>query len=69
MEIKLGSSNATDFVALSSLVNNDFTLLSAAFSTWAPVPLDGGAALKAVLSTLIGTGWPFSVAATKVRAE
>ena len=59
---------ATDFVALASLVNTQFTALKNAFNAWTPVPNDGGAALKAQLTSLIGGGWPASVAAGKVKA-
>jgi len=68
-EVKLGSSGATKTVALSPDVDNQNTLLANVFSTWVPVPNDGGAALKALLTTLIATGWPFATGATKVKAE
>lgn len=32
--------------------------LADVFDSWTPVPMDGGAALKALLTTLINTGWP-----------
>ncbi len=60
---------AVQFVALANLVNAQFSALANAFSTWVVVPNDGGAALKAKLSTLSGTGWPASVAAEKVKAR
>jgi hypothetical protein len=68
-ELRLGSSNATDPASLSSVTDANNTALAAAFSSWVPVPMDGGAALKTLLTTLAGTGWPFSVAASKVKIE
>lgn len=68
-EIKLGSSAATSFVALATLVDAQFSALSSALSSWTPVPTDGGAALKTILTALIGGGWPASTAASKVKAE
>jgi len=65
----LGSSSASAFVALASLVDSQLSALSTALSTWVPVANDGGAALKTLITTLQGTGWPASVAATKVKAE
>lgn len=41
-----------DFVALSAKVDAIFNSLQTIFTAWVPVPLDGGAALKALLS-----GW------------
>lgn len=63
------TSGASDFVALASLVNAQFTALKNAFNAWTPVPNDGGAALKTQLTSLIGAGWPSSVAAAKVKAQ
>lgn len=60
---------AVQFVALANLVDARFAALANAFSTWVVVANDGGAALKAKLSTLAGTGWPESVAADKVKAR
>lgn len=60
---------AVQFVALANLVNAQFTALANAFDGWTPVPNDGGAALKAQLTTLSLTGWPASVAAVKVKAR
>jgi hypothetical protein len=60
---------AVEFVALANLVNAQFSALANAFSTWVVVANDGGAALKAKLTTLSGTGWPSSVAASKVKAR
>jgi hypothetical protein len=60
---------AVQFVALANLVNAQFAALADAFSGWVVVPNDGGAALKAQLTALSGTGWPASVAASKVKAR
>ncbi len=68
-DLRLGSSSATDYVALESLVSAQLTLLANAFTAWVPVPNDGGAALKTLLTALIGLGWPGNMAATKVKAE
>jgi Phage protein Gp138 N-terminal domain len=72
--IELGGSDATpppNFVALANLVTAQLAALSAAFATWVPVPNDGGAALKAILSALqLGPPvWPGPVAATITKAE
>jgi hypothetical protein len=60
---------AVGFVALANLVDERFAELANALGTWTPVPNDGGAALQVVLSTLTSSGWPASVAATKVKAR
>lgn len=66
-DVRLGSSAA-------SATNNALVLrsgleqLKSAFNSWTPVPNDGGAALKAILTTLFTT-WPASGVAAKVRAE
>jgi hypothetical protein len=62
----LGSSNPTDFVALASKVNQQFNLLKSAMAGWTPVPSDGGAALKAALTTLFSS-WPSDVGSTIVK--
>jgi len=56
--IELGIKDASDKVALDSLVQSelstitsDLTTLKAAFAAWIPVAMDGGAALKAALGT------------------
>lgn len=66
--VRLGSDSAADPVALSSKVAAELGALKTAFSSWVPVPGDGGAALKAILTALFVT-WPGSVAAGKVTAE
>ncbi len=68
-EIRLGSSTAVDFVALSSLVSAQLQALATAFNTWFVVAGDGGGALKTLLTALIATGWPAAVGAVKVKAE
>ena len=76
--IKLGSGAANEKVALSGGVNGVYTQLQqlqAALTSWVPVPTDGGAALKTILTTLFTTapglplGWPREPGADKVRAE
>lgn len=62
-DIRLGSAAASDPVVL----KNDLDLLEQVFTNWAVVPADGGAALKTLLTTLIGTGWPFG--ASKIKGE
>lgn len=57
-----------DFVALATKVSTALTDLKNAINGWTPVPNDGGAALKAALSSLFAT-WPASVAATTLKAE
>lgn len=59
---------ASDYVAtaqrtldqLNTIVSN-LQSLAAAFASWTPVPDDGGAALKVILSALIATPWPSTV--------
>jgi len=67
--VLLGDSTATDFVALSSVNDQNWTQLAAQFTAWTPVANDGGAALKALLTTLIAGGWPSDTSATKVKAK
>lgn len=57
-------------VALASLVQANLQQLANVLGAWVPVPNDGGASLKVLLSALLLTGWPAtpSMAATKVRA-
>lgn len=45
-------------VAAAVTTHADMIALKNAFATWVPVAMDGGAALKALLTTLINTGWP-----------
>jgi hypothetical protein len=68
-ELRLGSSAASDFVALASLVSAQLDALATALDSWVVVPNDGGAALKTILVALRLGGWPGAVAATKVKAE
>lgn len=68
--ITLGKDGSpADFVALAAKVDQALADLAQAFSEWVPAPNDGGAALKAKLSTLAGTGWPASVASTTVKVK
>lgn len=46
---------------------SDMQQLADVFSNWTPVANDGGAALKSLLTTLIGTGWPRGT--SKLKAE
>lgn len=62
--VKLGSSSATDAVALATLVLAELQKIQAAIAIWTPVPNDGGASLKAVFSGITFV----SPAATLVRA-
>lgn len=64
-DIRLGSSAASDAVALATPTDSNFTKILNLLQTWIPVPADGGAALKAaaLLLTNDATG------ATKVKAE
>lgn len=50
--IKLGAADATDFAAMSSKVNSNFNAITNLFSSWTPVPNDGGAALKTAATAL-----------------
>lgn len=45
--------------------HSDLEALAEAFNDWTPAPNDGGAALKALLTTLLGTGWPFGTTVLK----
>lgn len=58
-EVRLGSHDASDPVALSS----ELAALKSAIASWTPVAQDGGASLKAVFSSWSVPG------ATKVKAE
>ncbi len=67
-QIKLGDSSASAYIALASLVDARFAALAAVFDAWVTVPMDGGAALKAALTALTGSGWPQSVASARVKS-
>jgi hypothetical protein len=60
--------DAALYVAISDKVDAALQALASAFSSWTPVPMDGGAALKTVLSALAGTGWPQATAGTVLKA-
>lgn len=67
--LKLGSASASDFVALSSKVDDFISKLDAVMKAgWAVVPGDGGAALKVAYALAFAVP-PSSTAATKVQAE
>lgn len=66
----LGSdAGPADFVALATKVDQALQQLAQVFTTWAPVPNDGGAVLKTALTTLIAGGWPTSVASGTVKIK
>jgi hypothetical protein len=64
--LHLGSDAATAAVALAPAVTSQLADLKTAINGWVPVPNDGGAALKAALSSWLASS--SAVAATKVRA-
>lgn len=61
----VGSPAAAQFVALANLVKANFDAIKNMFTTWVPVPNDGGAALKTLSSSLVLP----DVKATKLKAE
>jgi hypothetical protein len=69
-DIRLGA-DATDYVALASLVTENFNRIKAAIQGATPVANDGGAALKtAILGALnFVPTFPIALAATKVKAK
>lgn len=67
--VLLGSSAASDFVALSSLVEARLAAIKAAIAGAAVAAGDGGALFKTNIITALGVGFPASVAAAKVKAE
>lgn len=66
----IGAKGGANFIALANKVQNYLTALSSAINGWTPVPNDGGAALKAALSSagIIGGTWGTDCAATKAKA-
>lgn len=68
-KVLLGSSDATDFVALASLVKARLDGLKLAFNTWVVAPMDGGLALKTNANLVTWLGQSNDVAATKVKGE
>jgi Phage protein Gp138 N-terminal domain len=66
--IAVGSDVPTDAVATANKVNAQLQALASVFTTWVPVPNDGGAALKLLLTTLLAT-WPADVSSTKVKVD
>lgn len=67
--VNLGSATPTDAIATANKVNAQLQALATAFAAWVPVPTDGGAVLKGLLTTLAGTGWPADVASTKGKVD
>lgn len=65
-DIRLGSSAAADKVALSTATDSAINAISTLLKTWVVAPGDGGAALKALAISTLGTA---STGATKVSAE
>ena len=65
-----GATSASDFVALASKVDSIIAKIHAVFLGWAPVPKDGGAALKAAWLASFGTP-PVSptTASTNLKAD
>lgn len=51
-QIKLGSTGATSGVAKGDVVDANFQAIANLFSSWVPVPQDGGAALKSASASL-----------------
>lgn len=74
-EIRLGSNLASDYVALASKVEAQFTRLKSAIENAATTLNDGGAAFKANIVAALngvappGPSFPESVAAEKVKGE
>lgn len=67
--VNLGSAVPIDAAALASKVAIQLQQLATVFATWVPVPSDGGAALKAALTVLLGTGWPADTGSSKVKID
>ncbi len=68
---RFGSDNASKALALADAVKAQLDALSGAFSSWTPVPEDGGAALKTQIGILQAGPpvWPGSVASSVVQAS
>lgn len=66
--LELGTS-PSEFVALGGDNDQNWTKLKGAFNSWVVTPNDGGAALYALMHTLIGSGWPATTSATEVKAK
>jgi hypothetical protein len=64
--IELGG--ATDAVALASKVDAQLGALKTALNSWVPVPSDGGAALKTILTALFAT-WPAGVGSATIKGK
>lgn len=66
--VRLGSRDATEFVALAKLVAEQLTALKEAIAGASVTAADGGATFKSGIVTALAN-WPGSVAAKKVKAE
>lgn len=62
-EIRIGSDSASELAGLHS----DMVALKSVFESWVVAPTDGGLALKTLITTLIGTGWPVGAKDVKVQ--
>jgi hypothetical protein len=62
------ASGVADAVALAQKVATQFDQLKAAITSWVPVPMDGGAALKTALATF-ASSTPTDVKAATLKAE
>jgi hypothetical protein len=67
-EVDVGAA-AANFVAMSEKVKAWLDAFNAAVTGWTPVAMDGGAALKAALATLIAGTPTTDVASTNLKAE
>lgn len=67
-DILLGGAAATDPAADGTKVTAQLNALKTAINSWVPVPGDGGAALKTILTTLFAT-WPASVDAANLKVK
>lgn len=66
--LSFGSSVPSDSAALALKVATELGRLKSAIGSWTPVPNDGGAALKVILTALF-TSWPASVASAKIKMD
>lgn len=66
-DVRLGTSTATDYVALASIVDSLLTTLKSAIAATVIVPTDGGASFKSTLLAALSS-WPTPTGASKVKA-
>ena len=66
--VTVQSGSSPDYVALAGKVDAFIDKFEQLFSSWSPVPNDGGAALKAQFAALFSSPTP-SVAAIRLRSE